>query len=153
MSGFKAAFFVGTSPGLLSVVDFGIRLATSGPYTHTELVFSDGRSGSSVPGTGVRFTAPGSIDFSDSTQWELLDLTGLDERAAIECFDKNLGNGYDMLGDAHFAIDLIHHARHHDFCSEICAYALGFEEGWRFDPNTFYIVLKRLMQSVNQKVA
>lgn len=150
---FKAAFFKGTSPGLMALVDFAIRLDTSGPFTHCELLFSDGRSASSVPGVGVRFTTPGSIDFNDATQWELLDLQGLDEQAAIATFNKNLGNGYDFLGDAHFVFDLIQHAKHHDFCSEICAYALGFDEGWRFDPNTFYVVLKRLTQAVNQKAA
>src|SRR5882672_2099989 len=105
---FKAAFFVGTSPGLTAIVDFVIRIGTEGKYTHCELVFSDGRSASSVPGTGVRFTAPGSIDFSDATQWELMDLSGLDEQAAIDWFTKNEGKGYDLWGDAHFAVSLIH---------------------------------------------
>jgi hypothetical protein len=150
---FQVAFFVGTSPGLLSIVDFAIRTDTHGPYTHCELVFSDGRSASSVPGQGVRFTEPGSIDFNDTTQWELMDLTGLDEVRAIDWFTANQGHGYDFWGDASFVLGILTHSKGHDFCSEACAYALGFDQGWRFDPNTFYVVLKRLMTAVNQKVA
>src|SRR5271156_1744732 len=149
----KAAFFVGTTPGLGAVLDWGIRLDTHGPYTHWELVFSDGRSASSVPGAGVRFTSPGSIDFSDTTQWELMDLTGLDEQQAIDWFNTNLGKGYGYLGDAAFVLGILGHDKHDDFCSEACAFALGFEEGWRLDPNTFYFVLKRLMAAVSQKAA
>lgn len=148
---FKAAFFKGTTPGLTAVIDWAIHTGTEGKYSHVELVFSDGRSGSSIPGAGVRFSTPGSINFDDSTQWDLLDLTGLDEAAAIACFNTNLGHGYDYAGDAHFAIDLIHHDANDDFCSEICGYATGFEEAWRFDPNCFYVVLKRLAKSVQVK--
>jgi uncharacterized protein YycO len=145
---FKAAFFVGTSPGLGAILDWAIRADTHGRFTHCELVFSDGRSASSVPGTGVRFTTPGSIDFTDTTQWEMMDLTGLDEQAAIDWFTANEGKGYDFLGDAAFVLGILGHGKKDDFCSEACAYALGFTEGWRFDPNCLNVVLKRLMQAI-----
>lgn len=154
MNSFRAAFFKGTSPGLGAVVDWAIKLQTEGSFSHVELVFSDGRSASSVSGAGVRFTQPGTINFNDATQWELIDLSGLDEQSAIAWFTKNEGKGYDFLGDAHFVVGLIHHDSQDDFCSEACAYAMGFEQGWRFDPNAFYVVVKRLAQAVqNSKVA
>jgi hypothetical protein len=153
MSSFCAAFFKGTSPGLGALIDWAIHTATEGQYSHCELVFSDGRSASSVPGAGVRFTAAGSINFSDATQWDLIDLSGLDEASALEVFNKNLGNAYDYRGDAHFALDLVHHDAHDDFCSEICGYALGLEQSWRFDPNALSVVVKRLARLAQLKTA
>jgi len=153
MSKFQAAFFKGTSPGLGAVLDWAIHEQTAGIYSHVELVFSDGRSASSVGGTGVRFTAPGSINFADSTQWDLMDLTGLDEQAAISWFTANAGKGYDYWGDARFVIGLLRPDTKDDFCSEACAYATGFTEGWRFDPNAFYTALTRVMLAVQTKTA
>lgn len=149
---FQAAFFKGRSAGIMGLFDIADHLWMEGEFSHCELVFSDGRSASSVGGTGVRFTEPGSIDFTDTTQWELMDLTGLDEQAAIDCFTKNLGNGYDYRGDAHFIVGFVQHDKKDDFCSEICAYATGFEQAWRFDPNSYYVALKRLVQAVQQKI-
>jgi hypothetical protein len=145
---FQAAFFKGTSTGLGAILDWAIQTQTAGTYTHCELVFSDGRSASSVPGAGVRFTTPGSIDFTDTTQWELMDLDGLDEQAAIDWFTANEGKGYSYWGDARFVLGILRPDTKDDFCSEACAYALGFVEGWRFDPNCLNVVLTRLMQAV-----
>jgi len=150
---FQAAFYQGTSSILGAILDWGIRTDTHGPYSHMELVLSDGRSASSVPGAGVRFTTPGSINFNDSTQWFLIDLTGLDEAQAVQWFTANQGKAYNYWGDASFVLGIIGTDKKDDFCSEACAYALGFEEGWRFDPNTFAVVLKRLMQAVQQQAA
>jgi hypothetical protein len=145
---FCAAFFKGTSPGLGAILDWAIHEQTDGIYSHVELVFSDGRSASSVGGAGVRFTTPGSINFDDATRWDLVDLTGLDETAAIAWFTANAGKGYDYWGDARFVVGLLRPDTKDDFCSEACADALGFIEGWRFDPNCFSVVIKRLMQQV-----
>jgi len=147
----KAAFFKGTSPGLGAILDWAIHVQTAGVFSHVELVFSDGRSASSVGGAGVRFTPKDSINFNDATQWELLDLTGLDEAVAIDWFNANAGKGYDYWGDARFVLGLLRPDTKDDFCSEACGYALGFEQAWRFDPNAFYVAVKRLVQAVQQK--
>jgi uncharacterized protein YycO len=147
----KAAFFKGRSSGIMGLFDIADHAWMEGEFSHVELLFSDGRSASSVAGSGVRFTAPGSIDFTDPTQWELVDCSSLDEQAAIDCFNKNLGNGYDYRGDAHFVIGFIQHDSKDDLCSEICAYATGFEQAWRFDPNSFYVALKRVVATTNCK--
>jgi len=144
---FQAAFFKGHSAGIMGLFDIADHAWMEGEFSHVELVFSDGRSASAVAGVGVRFTAPGSIDFTDTTQWELVDLSMLDEQAAIDCFDKNLGKGYSYRGDLHFIIGFVEHDKNDDFCSEICAYATGFEQAWRFDPNSFYVALKRVVQA------
>ncbi|MEX3935078.1 hypothetical protein AB4Y32_25355 [Paraburkholderia phymatum] len=140
----KAAFFKGSSSGLGALVDFGIRAWEDGSYSHVELVFSDGRSGSSTSTDGgVRFTSAGSINFSDASQWDLLDLEGFDEVAALAWFDKHAGDKYDLWGDAHFVVGLIHENKREEFCSEAVGAALGFEQAWRFDPNALYYALKR----------
>jgi uncharacterized protein YycO len=140
----KAAFFKGHSTGIAGIFDIADHLWMEGDYSHVELVFSDGRSASSVLSNGVRFTTPGSIDFSDATQWDLLDLPGVDEAAAIAWFNAHAGEPYDVTGDLHFILGFISHEDGHKFCSFACGAACRFEQAWRFDPNALYVALKRL---------
>lgn len=150
----KAAFFKGTKPGIAALFDIGVHEWEEGNYAHVELVLSDGRSASSTfLDGGVRFTPPGSIDFSDAAQWDLVDLTGLDEAVAVAWFTQHEGDKYDTWGDAHFVCGLIHHKPHEEFCSEAVGTALGFEQAWRFDPNALCFALKRVMQAVARKSA
>jgi L-ascorbate metabolism protein UlaG (beta-lactamase superfamily) len=139
----KAAFYKGTT-GISGLVDIAIREWEEGDYSHVELLFNDGRSASSVLSNGVRFTKPGEIDFSDTTQWDVLDLPGVDEAAALTWFMKHAGQPYDVLGDLHFILGFISHENGHKFCSFACGAACGFEQAWRFDPNALYVALKRL---------
>jgi len=145
----KAAFFKGHSAGLAGIFDIADHLWEEGDYSHCELVFSDGRSASSVLSDGVRFTPKGTINFSDATQWDLLDLPGVLESAALTWFMKHQGEPYDILGDLHFVVGLIGHQEGHKFCSFACGAACGFEQSWRFDPNSLYVALKRLSQLVS----
>lgn len=146
----KAAFFKGHSAGLAGLFDIADHLWMAGDYSHCELIFSDGRSASSVLSAGVRFTNPGDIDFSDTTQWDVVELENVDESAALTWFVKHQGQPYDVLGDLHFVIGLISHQDGHKFCSFACGAACGFDQAWRFDPNVLYVVLERLSQKINR---
>lgn len=140
----KAAFFKGTKPGLAALFDIGVHVWEAGSYAHVELVLSDGRSASSTfLDGGVRFTEPGTVNFADATQWDVLDLAGFDEAAAIAWFDAHDGDSYDVWGDAHFVCGFIHQKPNAQFCSEAVGAALGFEQAWRFDPNALYFAVKR----------
>lgn len=51
----RAAFYRGTRPGLQGIYSRAVRWIDRGPYSHSELVFSDGLSASegfSLPGRG-----------------------------------------------------------------------------------------------------
>lgn len=141
----KAAFFKGTKSGLAALFDIGVHVWESGIYAHVELVLSDGRAASStfLEG-GVRIAPAGTIDFSDASKWDVLELDGLfDEAAALEWFTAHEGDKYDVWGDARFVCGLIHQRPHEEFCSEAVGAALGFDESWRLDPNALYCALKR----------
>ena len=143
----KAAFYKGHSTGLAGLFDIADHLWMEGDYSHCELIFSDGRSASSVLSDGVRFTKPSEIDFSDKTRWDVIDLPGVSETYALAWFTKHQGEPYDILGDLHFVLGLIQHEDSHKFCSFACGAACGFEQAWRFDPNILYVVLKRLVSA------
>lgn len=143
----RAAFFKGTKPGLAALFDIGVHEWEAGSYAHVELILSDGRACSStfLEG-GVRIAPAGSIDFND-TDWDYLDLTGFDEAAALAWFEQHAGEKYDTLGAAHFVIGLVHQSAKRFFCNESVGAALLFEQPWRFDPNSFYYALKRVIQA------
>jgi uncharacterized protein YycO len=143
----KAAFFKGHSAGIAGLFDIADHLWMEGDYSHCELIFSDGRSASSTLSDGVRFTKPGDINFSDTTQWDVVDLENVSESAALAWFMKHQGQPYDVLGDLHFVIGLIPHEGGHKFCSFACGAACGFDQAWRFDPNVLFVVLERLSQA------
>lgn len=145
-----AAFFKGQSPGLAGLFDVADHHWEEGQFSHCELVFSDGRSGSSTLSTGVRFTTPGSINFNDPTQWSLVSLDGFDEGQALLWYSQHLGDKYDTSGDVHFVNGLVQHTPGQEFCSESMADALGFADGWRFDPNALYVVLARFTDFYKQ---
>jgi hypothetical protein len=139
------AFFKGQSSGLAGLFDVVDHAWMEGPHSHSELVFSDGRSASATLDSGVRFTVPGSINFADTTQWDCVQLSPkyFDEGQALLWYSKHDGCKYDVWGDAHFVDGLLHHQANHFFCSESNADALQFEQGWRLDPNALYIVAQR----------
>jgi hypothetical protein len=142
---FAAAFFKGHSAGLAGLFDILDHAWMQGDYSHVELVFSDGRSGSADITSGVRFTTPGSINFEDQTQWDLVPLNPkvFDEGQALLWFARHDGAKYDLWGDVRFVDGFIHKTIHDFFCSESLMDALGFKEGWRFDPNAANYVVKR----------
>ena len=108
-----------------------IRWWDRGPYSHCELVFSDGSTASSTVADGVYIgrheMLPG--------DWDFVELPDELEAAARAWFIKHEGKAYDWLGDISFVLDFIPASRDKWFCSRACADALGFLEPWRYGPN------------------
>lgn len=128
----KIAFYKGTRPGLSGLFNIVTRFWLAGPYSHCELIFSDGMSASSsfLDG-GVRFKK---IDY-DPRRWDIytLDIPA-GEIAARNWFLQHEGHKYDTLGLAGFLVRPFKGSKRRWFCSEAIMAALGFEEPWRFDP-------------------
>lgn len=124
------AFYKGRRWGWHGLVAWLVRTWLAGPYSHCELVFSDGMSASSswMDG-GVRFKR---IEFNPE-RWDMLDVQG-DEEAARTWFLVHEGMPYDVLGLLGFIARPIRGGRRRWFCSEAVMAALGYEESWRFDP-------------------
>lgn len=130
--GFRAAFYKGTRPGVAGVYNRGVRWVDRGPYSHCELVFSDGMAASaSWMDGGVRFKR---IDF-DPEHWDFIDLPQEKEAAARQWFEKHKGEKYDLAGNIHFVLGPVPDARSKWFCSEAAMAALGFTDPWRYGPN------------------
>ena len=128
----RIACYKGRHKGLPGLFDAAVRWWTGGPYSHCELVLSEDICGSSsVRDGGVRLKR---IDIL-SGNWDLLEVGG-DEQAAVEWFNAHLGAKYDYAGLFGFIWRPGRGNRQRWFCSEAVAAALGFEEPWRFDPNT-----------------
>jgi hypothetical protein len=140
---FKAAFFKGTHAGLPGIYNRAVRLRGRGPYSHVELVFSDGMAASSsYMDGGVRFKQ---IDFSDGN-WDFVDLPAAWEPAARQWFTDHLGKAYDLMGNVFLAVGFFPDSADKYFCSEAAGAALGIHEPFRFEPNTLYPVLVRLAE-------
>ena len=136
----KAAFYKGTRPGFAGLYNRLVRWWCNGPYSHVELVFSDGISASaSFADGGVRFKA---IDYDDE-RWDFLDLRGFDEVAARQWFVDHEGMKYDLLGNLGFIWRPIKGREDMAFCDEAILCALGFQDAWRFCPNGAYAILAR----------
>ena len=129
----QIAFYKGTHSGVPGLYNRLVRWWTKGPYSHVELVFSDGlcASSSHMDG-GVRFKW---IDL-DPERWDVYELPAYLEPAARRWFEVHKGAGYDLLGNLHFVIPAVGHSKERYFCSEADAAALGFPDPWRYDPNT-----------------
>ena len=63
------------------------------------------------------------------------------EPAARRWFEERDKWKYDLLGNVHFVFFIIRGERHKVTCSAGVAGALGFADGYRFDPGTLFVVL------------
>ena len=134
----KVAFYKATRPGWQGLYSRLARLVDRGPYSHAELIFSDGMSASaSYIDGGVRFKK---IDY-DPAHWDFVDVAG-DEGAAMAWFIEHNGASYDLIGNLSFLCPLIPHSRRKWFCSEAIAAALGIPDPWRQGPNGLAAVLR-----------
>lgn len=122
----------------------------SGPYCHTELVFSDGVSFSSNESDGgSRFTTIG----YNERDWDFLDVPlPKDEEQRVRAFcAKENGCGYDWLGLAlsFSPVAFGYQSENKWFCSEVCTAALqvaGYCSGFtpvRVSPNRLYKILSK----------
>lgn len=135
----QIAFYKGTSAAYFGLYNRLVRWWTRGPYSHVEIVFSDGLSASSsFQDGGVRFKR---IDY-DARKWDMVALPQAEEQAVRQWFAAHVGEEYDVLGNAGFVIDALNDGKRRWFCSEAVAAALGIPEPWRFHPNSLASVLR-----------
>jgi hypothetical protein len=106
---------------------------TKGPYSHCELIFSDGMSASSsFRDKGARVKRIG----YKPANWDFIVLPSLfNESQAREWFTNHAGIGYDVLGIAGFVVGALPESKGKAFCSESLLLAIGFKEAYRFYPN------------------
>jgi hypothetical protein len=114
------------------VFDRAVQWWTRGPYSHVELVFSDGMAASSSKRDGGVRMKP--ISFAPD-RWDFVVIAG-DEAAARAWFRRHAGAGYDVAGLFGFLWRPASGASRRWFCSEAVAAALGIRDAWRFCPNT-----------------
>ena len=138
---FKVAFYKGTRPGLAGLANRIGRWLDHGPYSHAELIFHNGMSGSaSVADHGVRIKY---IGYS-SNNWDFVNLPNRLHDNAYQWFINHRNIQYDMLGNINAAFGFISQSEDKWFCSESIAAALGLEDPWRYKPNGLHAVLKEL---------
>lgn len=128
----RAAFYKATRPGVQGLYSRAVRWIDRGPYSHCELVFSDGLSGSaSYIDGGVRFKR---IAY-DNDHWDFIDLPDAAEPFARDWFRANDGAPYDLMGNVRFVLPWLSDSERGWFCSEALGAALGWKEPWRYGPN------------------
>ena len=142
----RVAFYKATRPGLKGLYNRFVRWWERGPYSHCELVFPDGMSASSsFEDGGVRFKH---IEY-DPAKWDFIEVPWADGGAARRWFEKHIGWGYDLRGNARFLFGPLPDGRDKVFCSDAVWEALCADtewlwpaEGWRFGPNALAAVLR-----------
>lgn len=131
------ASFKGNRPGIAGVFSVAVRWWLGGSYSHTELIFSDGISGSSRHADGgVALRVLG----YDAEDWDFLDIEG-DEQKARHWFEVHEGEDFDFLGLLGFVWTRGLNRRRRWFCSESVAASLGFHEPHRYDPCSLHAIL------------
>lgn len=103
---------------------------TQSPYSHCELVFSDGMCGSSYDlDLGVRLTK---IDF-DPRHWDFLKIEG-DEEYARSWFEAHAKEPYDYVGLLSYVLPIKNNP-YKWTCVKAVLTALKYEDAWRFEPS------------------
>lgn len=120
----KLAFYKGTG----RIDDRIIRTATRSIYSHCELNIADAYLSASGRDGGVRRKQMQ----INPDHWDVLPLEGWERRDAWDRAFGEIGRPYDYAGIIfNFTVPIRQHMRQSWFCSELCAYALGFA-----DPHT-----------------
>ena len=137
----KVALYKGTRPGLQGIYSRITRWLDCGPYSHVELVFSDGTSASSsfIDG-GVRFKT---ITYNPA-HWDFIEVPSYRENAARYWFREHCGQPYDLWGNVRFMFGFVRDSKSKWFCSEAVMAALGYREAYRYGPSGMAEVLSRL---------
>lgn len=76
-----------------------------------------------------------------SYKWDFIEVEADPERVRA-WFEGQAGKKYDYLAWLGFLWRRETGSRNRWFCSEAVATALGYADGWRFDPNTLFVVLR-----------
>ena len=142
-AGLSVALYKGTRPGLDGLYNRVGRMLDRGPYSHCEMVFSNGISASSsFLDHGVRIKG---IGYSSIGHWDFMpiaDPSGAMEAAAWAWFYSHMGAPYDVLGNIRFAFGFARDSFDKWFCSEAVMAALGYDEPWRYGPSGAATALK-----------
>ncbi len=127
-----AAFYKAVRPGWQGLYSRAVQIIDHGPYSHCEIVFSDGMCGSaSYIDGGVRLKR---IEFKP-WHWDFLQLPTAQEAYARDWFERNDGAPYDLQGNVRFVVPFIDHNPDGWFCSEAFGAALRWREPERYGPN------------------
>ena len=135
----KVAMYKAIRPGLEGIYSRITRWLDRGPYSHCEIVFSDGTSASSsyIDG-GVRFKT---INYNPA-HWDFIDVPSYREVAARHWFREHCGQPYDLWGNVRFVIGFARDSKGAWFCSESVMAALGYQDAYRYGPNGMAALLK-----------
>lgn len=132
----RIAFYTGTRPGLAGIYNRLVRWWTRSPYSHAEIIFSDGvAASSSFADGGVRFKR---IEF-DPARWDFVDIAG-DEVKVRRWYVEHEGFDYDVLGNVGFVLGFVPDDKGEFSCAESIATALGYREPWRYSPAILHSV-------------
>jgi hypothetical protein len=135
-TGLCVAFYKGTRPGVAGLYNRLGRYLDNGPYSHTELVFTDRMSSSSsFMDHGVRTKF---IGYSSVGSWDFLpvpDVMGNLEERAIRWFADHDGEAYDVWGNIRFGIGFARESADKSFCSEAIMASFGYAEAYRYGPS------------------
>lgn len=135
---FRVALYKGTRPGVPGIYNRAVRAWERGPYSHCEMIFSDGlAASSSFEDGGVRFK---DIQF-DTERWDFIGLPADLERSARDWFKDHEGEGYNLMGNVNHIVGFIPGSKGKSFCSEAVAASLGVPEPWRYGPNALASIL------------
>lgn len=142
----KIAFFKGIQPGFgPALFDHLVHWWCAGPYSHCAIVVGANPDGtttiasSTFLGGGVGYQ---SVTL-DPANWDVLDAPG-DLEAAKAWIEAHEGQGYDVIGLLRYVGPRGDGEKRKWYCSEAVCAALGWDEPWRFDPNSFASVLRNL---------
>lgn len=139
----QAIFFKGTRKGSAGEIDRMIRALTNGPYSHSALLFSDGKIGeaTNVDEAGVRIRVAKLPLNTDG--WDIVDLPEFNERHARDWFIAHLGEPYDYDGALRMSDPTLHQDPGAWYCSEAVMAALGITDSKpsQSTSNTLYAYL------------
>jgi hypothetical protein len=146
----RIASYIGNRPGLQGLFNRAVRTGLRIPYSHNELVFSDGISGScSFIDHGVRLKR---IDFSDG-KWVFHDVdpARFSEQRAREWFEceaslpKPIRIKYSipLLFTYPFPYLPINPSDREEVCCTAIARALGVEDHRKYDPHELPLFVSR----------
>lgn len=140
---FAVAFYKGTRPGFQGLYNILVRWWTRSPYTHCEMIFSDGLSASSsfLDG-GVRFKE---ITYNPE-HWDIVELPSELEQSARNWFIQHEGDSYDVIGNIGFVVGSVDDSKRKWFCSEVIMAALGVTEPGKFSPSTAMPVARLVVE-------
>lgn len=142
----KVALYKETRPGLQGLYSRLTRWLDRGPYSHCEIVFSDGVSASSsyIDG-GVRFKT---ITYNPE-HWDFIEVPDYLEACSRNWFREHNGEPYDLWGNVRFAFGFARESKGAWFCSEAVMAALGYQDAYRYGPNGMAALLSHLYKVTN----